>query len=50
MIKKIWLELSKKYNVPIKIMGTNAIPSFEFQHDNEKRKTFVSQEMLKKEY
>ena len=38
MIKKIWLELSKKYNVPIKIMGTNAIPSFEFQHDNEKRK------------
>ena len=29
-------------------MGTNAKPSFEFQHDNEKRKTFVSQEMLKK--
>ena len=47
MIKKIWLDLSKKYNVPIKVMGTNAIPSFEFQDHHEKRKTFLSQEMLK---
>ena len=30
LIKSIWLNVSKKYNIKIKIMGTNAIPSFEF--------------------
>ena len=29
-IKRFWAKLSKKYNVPIDIMGTDAIPSFEF--------------------
>ncbi len=47
MIKSIWLDLSRKNNVPINIMGTNAIPSFVFEYDHEKRKTFLSQEMLK---
>ncbi len=47
MIKRIWKDLSKKYKIPIKVMGSNAIPSFEFQDNHEKRKTFLSQEMLK---
>ena len=36
----------KKYNVPIKIIGTNAIPSFEFCQYHQERKTFLSQVML----
>ena len=47
LIKSIWLDLSKKHNIKIKIMGSNAIPSFEFYNDHSKRKTFVTQEMLK---
>ncbi len=46
-IKKIWLDLSKKYNVPIKVYGTNGILSFEFTHSHARRKTFLTQEMLK---
>ena len=47
MVKSIWSDLSKKYNVPIKVMGTNAIPSFEFFNNHQKNKTFMTQEMLK---
>tara|TARA_B100000242_G_scaffold292821_1_gene269150 strand:- start:559 stop:1851 length:1293 start_codon:yes stop_codon:yes gene_type:complete len=47
LIKSIWLELSKKYNVPIKISGTNAIPSFEFLNNHAERKTYLTQQMLK---
>ena len=47
LIKSIWLDLSKKHNIKIKIMGSNAIPSFEFYNDHSKRKTFLTQEMLK---
>lgn len=47
LIKSVWLDLSKKHNVPIKIMGTNGIPSFEFCKFHLKRKTYLSQEMLK---
>ena len=47
LIKSLWLDLSKKYQVPIKIMGTNAIPSFEFYKNHLERKTFLTQEMLK---
>jgi len=47
LIKSIWLGLSKKYNIPIKVMGTNAIPSFEFIKNHNKKKTFLTQEMLK---
>jgi glutamate-1-semialdehyde 2,1-aminomutase len=47
MIKSIWHNLSKKYNIPIKIMGTDAIPSFEFLHNQNLNKTFLTQEMLK---
>ena len=47
LIKKIWSDLSKKYNIPIKIMGRNSIPSFEFYNNHGKNKTFLTQEMLK---
>ena len=47
LIKNIWSDLSKKYNIPIKVTGTNAIPSFEFLDNHAKRKTFLTQEMLK---
>ena len=46
-IKEIWLNLSKKHNLPIKIMGTNAIPSFEFLNNHPVNKTYLTQEMLK---
>ena len=46
-VKSIWYELSKKYKIPIKIMGTNAIPSFIFYKNHSQRKTFLTQEMLK---
>ena len=46
-IKNIWNDLSKKYNIPIRIMGSNALPSFVFSNEHEKRKTFLTQEMLK---
>jgi glutamate-1-semialdehyde 2,1-aminomutase len=47
IIKNIWHNLSKKYNVPIKVEGTSAIPSFEFCNNHPQRKTFLTQEMLK---
>ena len=47
LIKKLWLKLSKKYMVPIKIFGTNAIPSFEFANNHLENKTYLTQEMLK---
>ena len=47
MIKNIWSNLSKKNNVPIKVMGTNGIPLFEFCINHAKNKTFLTQEMLK---
>ena len=46
-IKKIWLKISLKHNVPIKIMGTDAIPSFEFLKNHLQNKTFLTKQMLK---
>ena len=46
-IKSIWLDLSKKYNVPIKVTGRNSILSFEFCKNHTERKTYFTQEMLK---
>ena len=43
----LWLNLSKKHNIPIKLGGTDVIPSFEFLNNHTKRKTFLTQEMLK---
>ena len=47
LIKSIWLDLSKKYKISINVMGTDAIPSFEFNKNHAERKTFLTQEMLK---
>ena len=47
LIKSAWLNLSKKYDIQIKVNGTNAIPSFEFFKNHLERKTFLTQEMLK---
>ena len=47
LIKSMWLELSRKHNIPIKVMGINAIPSFEFCSNHPQRKTFLTQEMLR---
>ena len=47
LIKSIWLDLSKKYNVPIKVKGRNCILSFEFFKNHTQRKTYLTQEMLK---
>ena len=46
-IKKIWSDLSKKHNIKIKIMGSDAIPNFEFSKNHSKNKTFLTQEMMK---
>ena len=47
LLKSIWLDLSKKYNVPIKVTGRNSILSFEFCKNHTERKTYFTQEMLK---
>lgn len=49
LIKKKWLQTSKKYSIPIEIYGLDAIPSFSFS-DKEKNllyKTFLTQQLLK---
>ena len=46
-IKSVWLNLSKKYNIQIKMMGSNAIPLFQFEKNHLERKTFLTQQMLK---
>ena len=47
LIRNIWSSLSKKYNLPIRILGSNGIPSFEFEKNHSKFKTYLTQEMLK---
>ena len=47
LIKNTWLSLSKKHSVPIKILGSNGIPSFEFRVNHNKLKTYLTQEMVK---
>ena len=47
IIKNIWSDLSKKHKIPINIMGTSAIPSFEFLNNHLQNKTYLTQEMLK---
>jgi len=47
-IKKEWKKISKKNQIKVDIMGTNAIPTFVFRSkDHLKFKTYISQEMLK---
>ena len=49
LIKKKWLQISKKHSIPIDIYGLDAIPSFSFADKNKNLiyKTFLTQELLK---
>ena len=47
-IKKKWKEISSKYNVGINVLGLNAMPTFIFDDNHQILKTYVTQEMLKK--
>mgnify|MGYP001402301050 CR=1 FL=1 len=49
-IKKNWEKIFKKYNVDAQINGIDSLPSFIFKRNNLLRKTFLTQEMLKKGY
>ena len=47
-IKKKWLNLAKRNNLKINVMGLNALPAFRFSNrDNLICKTFITQELLK---
>ena len=46
-VKKIWLEASKKYNLPIKINGIDALPTFNFDcEESMGYKTAFTEKML----
>ena len=48
-VKSGWLDLAKKYDVPIDVFGLDAIPNFNFRGDNPLAyKTLLTQEMLSK--
>jgi glutamate-1-semialdehyde 2,1-aminomutase len=47
-IKKKWKEISLKYRVRINVSGFNAMPTFTFDDNHQILKTYVTQEMLKK--
>ena len=47
-IKKKWKEICEKYNININISGLNAMPTFTFDNDHQVLKTYLTQEMLKK--
>ena len=49
--KKRWLEIAKNNNIKIDTWGIDAMPGFNFQSKNNNiYKTFITQEMLKKEF
>ncbi len=49
ILRNIWLDLSKKHNLKIKISGMKALSNFSFESNkNRQYKTLITQEMLKK--
>jgi glutamate-1-semialdehyde 2,1-aminomutase len=50
LIKKNWLKIFDKYNLKTQVNGIDSLPSFVFDEDNALKKTFITQEMLKKGY
>jgi glutamate-1-semialdehyde 2,1-aminomutase len=50
LIKKNWFRIFNKYNLNVSINGLDSLPSFVFDQENIIRKTFITQEMLKKGY
>ena len=50
-IKTNWRNLSRKYNLKIKIQGLDALPRFDFENEyNLFYKTYITQEFLKKNF
>ena len=47
-IKKKWKEIAKNHNLEIEIFGINSIPQFKFKKNNNILKTYVTDQMLKK--
>ena len=47
-IKKKWALLAKKFNLDITISGIDALPNFNFNENHQILKTFITNEMLKK--
>ena len=49
-IKSKWQEIAKKNKIEIEIFGKDSIPQFKFKKSNNIYKTFLTQEMLKKNF
>ena len=49
-IKKFWKEISLKYSLNFEIGGLDALCKFNFNKNNDKIRTFITQEMLKKNF
>ena len=47
-IKKFWIDMSLKYSLNMEISGLDALCKFSFNKNNDKIRTFITQEMLKK--
>ena len=47
-VKNFWKKIFKKYNITAKITGLDSLPTFIFLQDHEKKKTFITKELLKK--
>ena len=49
-IKKFWKDISLKYSLNLEISGLDALCKFSFPKNNDKVRTFITQEMLKKNF
>ena len=50
-LKKSWIDLSQKHQIPIEIFGLDALCGFKIKNDNKSYfKTYITQEMLKKNF
>lgn len=47
-IKKKWMEIAKKNNLKIDVFGIDSIPQFKFKNNNNLLKTYITDQMLKK--
>jgi len=50
MIKKEWAKIFLKYSFKVNISGLDSIPSFSFENNNSERVTYLTQEMLKRNF
>ncbi len=49
-VSEYWRKLSQKYNFDIEISGLRSLKAFNFEKDNQLRKTFITQQMLKRDF